>query len=96
MTTPLPSADQIVQNLKRLPPAVGVRVILDVTGGGWLVNTNGAAAVLKVRVDYLRKLRTETKRGGPPFVRVGPKLVWYRLADLMDFLPAWERAELGT
>lgn len=94
-TTPPSTADLIVRNLRALPRSARVQVIPDVAVGGWLVNTNGAAAVLKVRVDYLRKLRTETKRTGPGYVRVGPKLVWYRLDDLIEFLPAWERVELS-
>ncbi len=49
----------------------------------WLTSAE-AAAYIKVHPEYLQKLRTQNK--GPPYHRLGPRLIRYKRADLDAFL----------
>ena len=48
------------------------------------VDTRGAAALLGVSKAYLEKLRFLEAEHGPPFMRIGRKVL-YRVADLERF-----------
>lgn len=44
-----------------------------------------AARWLRLSVGHLAKLRS-TRSDGPPFIKVGKKIVLYRLADLENYV----------
>jgi len=48
------------------------------------VDTRGAAALLGVSKSYLEKLRFLEAEHGPPFLRLGRKVI-YRVSDLERF-----------
>jgi hypothetical protein len=48
------------------------------------VDTRGAAALLGVSKSYLEKLRFLEAENGPPFMRIGRRVI-YRVADLERF-----------
>ena len=49
-----------------------------------VLTTEQAAEFLQCSVEHLEIART--KGGGPPFSRLGPRLVRYRKAALLDYL----------
>lgn len=58
-----------------------------------VVTAREAAAVLRVKPETLAYYRCEG--GGPPFTRVGPKQIRYRMGDLREYLATPRRMGEG-
>lgn len=55
-----------------------------------LLNPKEASAVVTLTVGYLAKLRRESL--GPPWIKIGKRVVRYRRADLLAWLAQHERS----
>jgi hypothetical protein len=56
-----------------------------------LLNSQTAAGLLRIDRATLRRWRT--RNIGPPYIRVGPRLIRYRDDDLRAYLDAQRRGE---
>ena len=56
-----------------------------------LTDTWEAAAIVRLKYTTLTWLRCHG--GGPAFVRVGPKLIRYRMGDLREYMQSKERGD---
>jgi len=51
-----------------------------------LLDTESAAALLNLSPDTLMTWRTESRRQGPPFIRITHKAIRYSTADLRHWI----------